>query len=62
MLNVHNGLNRYEHSFLCTLVSEQVFPALFCYAGNAFGIYETATPCLVSLVKRRVKALSGISI
>ena len=62
MLNVHNGLNRYEHSFLCTLVFEQVLPALFCYAGNAFGIYETATPCLVSFVKGLEKALSGISI
>ena len=50
MLNVHNGLNRYEHSFLCTLVFEQVYPALFCYAGNALGIYETETPCLVSFV------------
>ena len=62
MLNVHNGLNRYEHSFLCTFVSEQVLPALFCYAGKAFGIYETATPCLVSFVKGFEKALSGISI
>ena len=62
MLNVHNGLNRYEHSFLCTFVSEQVLPALFCYAGNAFGIYETATPCRVSLVKGREKTLSGVSI
>ena len=62
MLNVHNGRDRYEHSFLCTLVFEQVYPALFCYAGKAFGIYETATPCLVSLVKGCVKALSGISI
>ena len=62
MLNVHNGLDRYEHSFLCTLVFEQVYPALFCYAGKALGIYETATPCLVSLVKGCVKALSGISI
>ena len=62
MLNVHNGLDRYEHSFLCTLVFEQVLPALFCYAGKAFGIYETETPCLVSFVKGLEKALSGISI
>lgn len=41
---------------------EQVLPALFCYAGKGFGIYETATPCLVSLVKGLEKALSGISI
>ena len=62
MLNVHNGLDRYEHSFYAHQCFEQVLPALFCYAGKAFGIYETATPCLVSLVKGRVKALSGISI
>ena len=62
MLNVHNGLHRYEHSFLCTSVFEQVYPALFCYAGKALGIYETATPCLVSFVKGCEKALSGISI
>ena len=63
MLNVHNGLDRYEHSFLCTLVFRVGFAySFFCYAGKDFGIYETATPCLVSLVKGCVKALSGISI
>ena len=66
MLNVHNGLDRYEHSFFMHIsifyVSEQGYLLFFCYAGKAFGIYETATPCLVSLVKGLVKALSGISI
>ena len=62
MLNVHNGLDRYEHSFLCTLVSELVSPALFCYAGNAFGIYETETPFLTSFVSGGFNGVSGISI
>ena len=54
MLNVHNGLDRYEHSFFMHIsifyVSEQGCLLLFCYAVIAFGIYETATPCLVSFV------------
>ena len=43
-------------------VSEQGYLLLFCYAVIAFGIYETETPSLVSLVKGFAKALSGISI
>ena len=66
MLNVHNGLNRYEHSFFMHIsifyVSEQGYLLLFCYAVTFLGIYETATPCLVSFVKGLEKALSGISI
>ena len=54
MLNVHNGLNRYEHSFFMHIsifyVSEQGYLLLFCYAVIAFGIYETETPRLVSFV------------
>ena len=54
MLNVHNGLDRYEHSFLCTSVFSMYRSRfnllLFCYAVIAFGIYETETPCLVSFV------------
>ena len=52
MVNVHNGLDRYEH-FLCTLVFEQVYPALFCYAGKAFGTPIFTANTLTKAVKAR---------
>ena len=66
MLIVLNGLEPLRTIFFMHIsifyVSEQGILLLFCYAIIAFGIYETATPCLVSFVKGREKALSGISI
>ena len=66
MLIVLNGLEPLRTIFFMHIsifyVSEQGILLLFCYAVIAFGIYEIATPCRVSLVKGCTKALSGISI
>ena len=54
MLIVLNGLEPLRTIFFMHIsifyVPEQGYLLLFCYAVIAFGIYETATPCLVSFV------------
>lgn len=46
MLNVHNGLDRYEHSFLCTLVFRAGFTCSFLLYGARQIFYRYALSCV----------------
>ena len=49
MLNVHNGLDRYEHSFLCTLVFRAGFACSFllCRQGFRYIRNRHTLPCIL---------------